>query len=88
VSKQVTVTFHPQAWQNDYAIPVDPQGPTTWLVPVERLRGIETHSYDADELRFEDTAPAWVREWSGPFEIDWDEDAVREENPPKALDKE
>jgi hypothetical protein len=25
-----TATFEPQAWINDYAVPVDPQGPTTW----------------------------------------------------------
>lgn len=74
----VTVTFRPQAWQNDYAVPADPEGPTTWEVPVERLLGIEPHTHDADELRHEALAPAWVREWSGPFEIDWDTDAVPE----------
>lgn len=74
----VTVTFRPQAWQNDYAVPTDPEGPTTWEVPAERLRGIDPHTYDADELRHEALAPAWVREWSGPFEIDWDIDAVQE----------
>jgi hypothetical protein len=76
-AKKVTVTFHPQAWQNDYAIPVDPQGPTTWLVPVEKLKDIERGTYDSDRLRLEDEAPEWCREWSGPFEVTWDEGAVR-----------
>ena len=67
-----TVTFLPQAWINDYAIEVDPQGPTTWEVPSQRLAGIHPCTYEADELRQEDGAPEWVREWGGPFEIYWD----------------
>jgi hypothetical protein len=28
--RRYEATFRPEAWQDDYAIPVDPEGPTTW----------------------------------------------------------
>ena len=76
--KTVTVEFVPQAWINDYAYPVDPEGETTWEVPAEKLVGITPDSYESDELRFMDNAPEWVREWSGPFYVTWDKDEVAE----------
>jgi hypothetical protein len=30
MSDRYIATFQPQAWQNDYAIPVDPEGTTSW----------------------------------------------------------
>jgi len=76
MNKMIMVTFHPQAWQGDYAVPVDSEGPTTWEVPAERLHGIDPDSYESDELRHEDPAPSWVGDWSGPFYIDWDTSEV------------
>ena len=67
----VTVTFHPQAWVNDNAIEADPEGPTQWLVPESRVAGLEPDTYPSDELRYDDEAPQWVKDWSGPFYIDW-----------------
>lgn len=79
--------FAPQAWQNDYAIPVDPEGDTKWDATsfVEgMLRGDEPgldkeqardwlqrtlQSGDIDDILAQDPqAPAWVRDWSGPFD--------------------
>jgi hypothetical protein len=71
--RMVTVTFRPQAWQNDYAIDVDPEGETTWQVPASRLSGIKPNTYEADELRYDPEAPEWCENWTGPFEIEWDE---------------
>ena len=78
-------TFHPQAWQNDYAIDVDPQGPTRWQITTDHLLSIiDRHhrdvpdalketitadTYCSDALRYDAAAPAWVHEWSGPFYI-------------------
>lgn len=76
--KTITVEFVPQAWINDYAYNVDPEGPTTWEVPVKKLIGIRPDSYESDELREMRSAPKWVREWSGPFYVTWDEDLVAE----------
>ena len=72
----VAVTFRPQAWQNDYAVNVDPQGPTSWQVPASRLTGIRQHTYASDDLRNDPAAPQWCRDWTGPFEIEWDPSAV------------
>ena len=70
----VTIRFHPQAWRNDYAVDVDPKGPTTCQVPRSKLDGIAPHTFPADHLRYEPEAPEWWAEWGGPFEIEWDED--------------
>lgn len=78
--KMITVTFLPQAWVNDYAETVDPEGPTTFEVEAEALKDINPYSYEADDLRFHDNAYEWMQEWSGPFEIFWDELEVEEAN--------
>jgi hypothetical protein len=62
--------FVPQAWVRDNAIGVDPEGPTVWeadygAIPAER------HSYESDALREHHDAPAWIRDWAGPFEVDF-----------------
>jgi hypothetical protein len=50
--------FSPQAWQNDYAIPVDPQGETTWDVTefVEKI--LDEGLYRGTEIKRE-----YAREW-------------------------
>lgn len=68
-----TVTFHPQAWVNDYAVPVDPEGPTEFEVSDSDLIGLKPDTFKSDNLQFHHNAPDWIREWSGPFYFDWDE---------------
>jgi hypothetical protein len=77
VSKRIVATFHPQAWQNDYAIPVDPEGEVTFDVTDEILKigrekalSIRDDEYESDHLRFSSNSPEWIREWSGPFYIE------------------
>jgi hypothetical protein len=68
--------FSPQAWVRDNAISVDPEGETTWDAtefvtmlddPAWLTRTIE-HGDRDDVLRTDSNAPAWIREWSGPFD--------------------
>ena len=73
----VELIFRPQAWVNDYAIAVDPESPDVWTVSLalflERFPTEEDWSsfhQDRDDLRFEGSAPKWIRDWSGPFEVD------------------
>lgn len=65
-------TFRPQAWLlNGYPIDIDPptDEPTTWTMRVPQLP--REHSYESDDLRMAAEAPAWVRDWRGPFEVDF-----------------
>lgn len=70
--------FHPQAWVNDWALEVDPEGETEFDVgPEIRAMGREKaltlltdDNYDTDELRTATNAPDWVKNWSGPFRIE------------------
>jgi len=71
-------TFHPQAWINDNAIEVDPQGATEWdispaylatLVAEHGDEALEDSTYPSDELRYDPAAPDWVGDWSGPFYV-------------------
>jgi hypothetical protein len=65
----------------DCAIEVDAEGPTMWdcteyldsltseaRAPV-MIEGTSHGGYASDRLREADTAPSWVKEWGGPFEI-------------------
>ena len=68
--EMVHLRFHPQAWQNDYAIPVDAKGPVECWVPRDAVGAVpEDFSDEADELRYLAGIPAWWREWDGPFEV-------------------
>lgn len=64
------VRFHPQAWINDYAIDVDPEGPTDWKAAVPY--GMQSNTCESDSLARDENAPQWVQEWSGPFWIEID----------------
>lgn len=63
------VRFHPQAWVNDYAIEVDPQGKAEWEVG-DVPDGIADDTYESDEFRSHDNAPQWARDWTGPFYVE------------------
>lgn len=68
-----TLTFHPQAWQNDYAVDVDPEGETTLQVESGLVAGLRSNRHESDELRNHERAPKWWGEWSGPFWIEIDD---------------
>jgi hypothetical protein len=63
------VTFHPQAWINDYATDVDPEGPTEFEVADEEVVGLKDDSFESDVLREHANAPKWIRDWTGPSYI-------------------
>ncbi len=82
--KRVIARFHPQAWINDYACAVDPQGETTWDVTDEVVAagrdaalGMRDDDYATDALRESANAPTWVREWSGPFYVEVQESIAK-----------
>lgn len=74
----VRVRFQPQAWVNDNAMDVDPEGPAEWFVSKETAADIPS-SNDLDFVRGDDFAPKWVADWSGPFEITVIEPDVEDE---------
>lgn len=69
--------FVPQAWQRDYAVECDAEGPRFFDVTAEVLGMDETERDDlgeggnklADRFRDLPQAPQWIREWRGPFEV-------------------
>lgn len=77
----VMLRFRAQAWINDNAIDVDREHPDSWIVPLtlflERFPTEEdwhaSHD-DRDTMRVEGTAPRWIRDWPGPFEVDLPDD--------------
>lgn len=84
-SLRYTAHFTPEEWQGDQAIEVDPEGPQEWdctryaLERLDYLAGLETLSTSLDDPfgvtdnddQFQDDpdAPAWIRDWRGPFTI-------------------
>jgi len=67
--------FHPQAWVDDYAMAVDTEGPIEWEVGAVPDT-MQDDEYESDDLRFHENAPAWVKNWSGPFYIELLRDEV------------
>lgn len=74
--RRIIATFIPQAWVNDYAVTVDPQGATTFDVTETilrigeaRARALRDDQHETDELRTHAAAPQWVRDWHGPFAV-------------------
>lgn len=76
----IECTFIPQVWVKDSAMEVDPEGPVTWLMQmseVTALTGVTDMSkmdddpFARDELRWAKGAPQWVKDWAGPFEVEW-----------------
>ncbi|BCM87789.1 hypothetical protein [Methylobacterium indicum] len=72
----ITAYFVPQAWVNDYAVEVDPEGETEFdVAPELRAMGrknamnLDREHQLRDDLRYAAAAPQWVKDWSGPFEV-------------------
>lgn len=74
--------FEPQAWQNDYAVQVDAEGPRTWdatafinadpdlKARVDKQARLKGYYLDrVDLLQEDENAPQWIRDWTGPFTI-------------------
>ena len=77
MTKRIMATFHPQAWQNDYAIAVDPEGevefdvtPEVVAMGKEEARKVKDDQYESDDLRTADAAPDWIKNWNGPFYVE------------------
>lgn len=73
----ITAKFHPESWQNDWAVDADPEGETTFDVTFEVLlmgreeaRRLEDNRDESDELRNAVHAPDWIRKWDGPFRVE------------------
>ena len=65
------IRFHPQAWVNNYAIEVDPAGETDFEVPDSDVPpSMKDNTHESDQLRSHPNAPAWVKDWYGPFWIE------------------
>lgn len=66
--------FVPQAWINDYAVDIDALGETDWdLTDAEAAQALSEARRpcpDLDYLREHFQAPAWVREYPGPFRVE------------------
>lgn len=80
--KRIIAAFHPQAWLNDYAVEVDPEGPVAFDVtaailamPRDRALALEDDDDGTDNLRALPSAPVWIQEWGGPFWVEV-EDAI------------
>jgi hypothetical protein len=67
---RIFCTFVPQAWINHNAVRTDPAGPTSWVMEVDTLP--KPHSHESDELRQSPLAPEWVRDHSGPYEVEYE----------------
>ncbi|MHA3790543.1 hypothetical protein [Sphingomonas sp. YL-JM2C] len=73
----VTLRFCPQAWIRDHAVAVDCEHPDSWTVPLPGFldqfptpeEWHENHDL-RDGMRAARSAPRWIRDWSGPFEVE------------------
>lgn len=93
VQVKAMALFRPQAWVDDWAVDADPDGPQIYDISpelvamgVDAAMQIKDLTNESDEFKDAKNAPDWVKEWSGPFEVDV-EDAIldffwpeREEN--------
>lgn len=73
---RVIAHFQPQAWVKDYAIDVDASGETEWDITAEivamdpkQAQDIEDDSNESDAFTGSKSAPAFVRDWSGPYHV-------------------
>jgi len=88
--KQIKIKFNPQMWLNDYTTSADPEGETEFFILEKEARELtgfagqdwadfDADSYEGDNLRYASTAPAWIKDWHGPFyhEVLGTEEGVR-----------
>lgn len=73
---RIIATFVPQAWVNDYAVPAEPEGETTFDVTREILKlgrekalQLRDDQTETDQLRHARLAPLWIKHWRGPFYV-------------------
>jgi hypothetical protein len=73
--------FRPQAWDNNQLREVTPEDESTWIVPLAGLLAVFKDEQEwlgkheeRDNMRYEGTAPRWIRDWSGPFEVELEDD--------------
>lgn len=79
----VRIRFIPQEWYHDCAINVDAPGSCEFDVPKvdavnSRNEWLRDHSNASDALKYHKNAPQWIRDWTGPFEIE----ILHEDNEP------
>jgi hypothetical protein len=80
---RIEATIAPQAWVDNHAVDVDPEGPTSWDVTAEVVAlgreaalALRDNRDETDNLVRSVNAPDWVRHWRGPFTVIV-EDAIR-----------
>ena len=74
--------FQAEAWINDHAVSVDPEGETEWDCTsfvekhwtLEHIEAALESFAITDELKHDPDAPEWVKKWSGPFTITFNVD--------------
>ena len=81
--RSLTCDFLAQTWLDGSPISVDPDGDTSWdatfnvlLNRAEIERSVENDDIPIDILHLGPGAPEWIRKWTGPCEIYYDEDAL------------
>lgn len=77
--------FLAQAWLNDNPISVDPNGDTSWDATFDVLLNraeiesvIDNGDIPIEILHLSPTAPEWIRKWTGPCDLYYDEDIMEE----------
>lgn len=81
----VEATFIPQAWIRDYACQADAEGRDTFSVAFELLlygrdgwKTLTTDNYLQDSLRYAINAEKWIKDWSGPFDVECNQFEIEE----------
>ena len=74
--QRIIATFDPQAWVNNYAVDVDPEGDCSFDVTAhfvgpggEQARVVRDYDGSSDDLARLAQAPDWIRTWPGPFYV-------------------
>ena len=82
---RIVAKFHPQAWVNDQAIEVDPEGNTEFdvtadvlMMSMHQVLYMKDNQHSSDVLRtISKNVPLWIMEWNGPFWIEV-EDSIKQ----------
>jgi len=74
--QRIIATFHPQAWVNNHALDVDPEGEcqfdvTDFIYAFGEITARTIRDYDdsSDDLAALPSVPEWIRTWPGPFYV-------------------